>query len=217
MTETSPHCGSLPLFSSPPRHPIFARMWGLLGPPFVDAEQRTQLLAGLSGHVVEVGAGSGVNFGYYPITVKGVLAIEPERHLRKLAAQQAAKAPVEVTVTDGSAEALPAGDASFDAAIASLVLCSVPQQHAALAELRRVLRSGGELRFYEHVVARSQLGALLQRALDRSRVWPTLGGGCHLARDTLSAIQAAGFTIKQSRRTVTAGIPHVLGVALRDD
>jgi len=65
--------------------------------------------------------------------------------------------------------------------------------------------------------SRPRLGALLQRALDRSRVWPTLCGGCHLARDTLSAIEAAGFKIKHSRRTATAGIPHVLGVALRDD
>ena len=198
-------------------HPIFARIWGLVGPRVMDADQRARLLAGLRGRVVEIGAGTGVNFRHYPLAVTGVLAVEPEPHLRMLAGHQAAISAVPVTVTAGSAEALPAADSSFDAAIASLVLCSVPQQHAALTELRRVLRPGGELRFYEHVVARHRPGAMVQRALDRSRIWPTLGAGCHLARDTLGALEAAGFTIEHSRRTITAGIPHVFGVAVRTD
>jgi AhpD family alkylhydroperoxidase len=198
-------------------HPIFARIWGLVGPRIVDSDQRAQLLAGLRGDVVEVGAGTGVNFRHYPLAVTSVLAVEPEPHLRMLAGRQAATSAVPVTVSDGTAETLPASDSSFDAAIASLVLCSVPEQHAALMELHRVLRPGGELRFYEHVVARQRLGATLQRALDRSRIWPTLGAGCHLARDTLGALGPAGFTIKHSRRTVRAGIPHVFGVAVRTD
>jgi ubiquinone/menaquinone biosynthesis C-methylase UbiE len=101
-----------------------------------------------------------------------------------------------------------------------LVLCSVADQSAALAELRRVLRSGGELRFYEHVRAEDRRLASAQRMLDV--VWPHLGGGCHTSRDTLQAIADAGFAIKHVRRfafrpcmLAAPTSPHVLGVARR--
>ena len=113
-------------------HPIFARIWGLVGPRVMDADQRARRLAGLRGRVVEIGAGTGVNFRHYPLAVTGVLAVEPEPHLRMLAGRQAAISAVSVTVTAGSAEALPAAASSFDAAIASLVLCSVPQSAPAM-------------------------------------------------------------------------------------
>ena len=107
--------------------------------------------AGLTGRVVEVGAGNGLNFGHYPATVTEVVAVEPEPYLRERAEEAARAAPVDVTVVVGLADALPAEDGAFDAAVASLVLCSVPDQAGALAELRRVVRPDGELRFYEHV------------------------------------------------------------------
>jgi ubiquinone/menaquinone biosynthesis C-methylase UbiE len=173
-------------------------------------------LAGLVGRVIEVGAGHGLNFGHYPPTVTEVLAVEPEAHLRHLAT--AAAAPVPVTVVDGVAEALPAEDGSFDAAVASLVLCSVPDQGRALAELRRVLRPGGELRFYEHVRAERPGFARFQRAVDM--VWPAVGGGCHTSRDTVKAIEGAGFVVESCRRfrflveaVALPTSPHVLGVA----
>ena len=181
-------------------------------------EHRRRLLQGLSGRVIEVGAGNGLNFSLYPEAVEKVLAIEPEPLLRQAATEEARKAPVEIEVVDGVASALPARGASQDAAIASLVLCSVPDQAAALAELRRVLKPRGELRFYEHVVARKTFPARLQRFADAT-FWPRVAGGCHMARDTLPAIEQAGFEIESvDRFPFTPGapvpsIPHVLGVA----
>jgi ubiquinone/menaquinone biosynthesis C-methylase UbiE len=99
-------------------------------------------------------------------------------------------------VVDGWAEALPAADGTFDAAVTALVLCSVPDQATALAELHRVLRPGGELRFLEHVAA-DRPGAMrrVQRIADAT-LWPPLFGGCHTARDTAAAIAAAGFVVE---------------------
>jgi SAM-dependent methyltransferase len=104
------------------------------------------------------------------------------------AAQQAA---VPIRVVDGTADALPSPDAGMDAAVASLVLCSVPDQARALAELRRVLRPGGELRFFEHIQAGTSGLARAQRLADV--IWPICVGGCHTSRDTLTAITTAGF------------------------
>jgi ubiquinone/menaquinone biosynthesis C-methylase UbiE len=183
-------------------------------------EHRRRLLAGLSGTVIEVGAGNGLNFPHYPETVQRVLAVEPEPRLRRVGIENAADAPVPVEVVEGVSGRLPADDESFDAGVASLVLCSVPDQARALAEFRRVIRPGGELRFYEHVVAERPVAAGLQRVADAT-FWPWVGGGCHMARDTGAAIERAGFAIERSERfTFTPGapvpaIPHILGVARR--
>jgi ubiquinone/menaquinone biosynthesis C-methylase UbiE len=121
---------------------------------------------------------------------------------------------------EGVAGELPAADESFDAGIASLVLCSVSDQQRALAELRRVIRPGGQLRFYEHVIAHPQMSRRLQRFADAT-FWPRVAGGCHLSRDTEAAIEQAGFEIQASRRfgfspgSPVPPIPHVLGVARR--
>ena len=167
-----------------------------------------------------MGAGHGLNFAFYPTAVEHVLAVEPESVLRKAALAAAAKAPVSVEVVEGVADQLPAPDASVDAAVASLVLCSVPDQARALAELHRVLRPGGRLHFYEHVAADHPVARGLQRLADAT-LWPRMAGGCHLTRETSSAIAQAGFEIERSRRfNFTPGppvppIPHVLGVARR--
>jgi SAM-dependent methyltransferase len=204
--------------------PRFARMYLKAGER-IDrrgaADHRRRLLDGVEGRVVEIGAGSGLNFAHYPAMVTEVIAVEPEPTLRAAAERAAAGAPVGVTVRPGTAEALPVANGEFDAAIASLVLCSVPDQGRALAEIRRALRPEGELRFYEHVVAERQpMRAILQLA-DRSGLWPALCGGCHVARDTAAAIEAAGFTIERCERfgfragALEPNIPHILGVARR--
>jgi SAM-dependent methyltransferase len=159
------------------------------------AGHRRLLLEGLGGRVVEVGAGDGRNFGHYPPSVTEVVAIEPERTLRALAAQAAREVAVPITVLAGSAEDLPFGDGELDAAVMSLVLCSVPDPARALSEARRVLRPGGELRFYEHVLARRQPKRALFQLADLSGLWPAVAAGCHLARDTGASISAAGFAI----------------------
>lgn len=182
-------------------------------------DHRRQLLQGLSGRVVEIGAGNGLNFAHYPGTVTEVVAIEPEPTLRAGAEDAASRAPVPVTVAAGTADALPLDDGEVDAAVASLVLCSVPDQARALTELRRVIRPGGELRFYEHVIANCQPKRAFLQIADRSGIWPAIAGGCHPARDTGAAIEAAGFTIEQSDRfpfaasAVEPSVPHILGIA----
>jgi SAM-dependent methyltransferase len=184
-------------------------------------EHRRETLAGLTGRVVELGAGNGRNLAFYPATVDEVVAVEPEPYLRARAVEAAARAPVTVTVADAVAGALPFEDASFDAAVACLVLCTVPDPAAALRDLRRVLRPGGELRFLEHVHAERQpLRAVLSLA-DATRFWPLLAGGCHPARDTLRAIESAGFALGDVRRfdfspgPPLPAVPHILGRATR--
>ena len=205
------------------RHPLFARLYARLADQFEakgGADHRRELLAGVTGRVIEVGAGTGLNFKHYPATVSEVVAVEPEPFLRAKAEQAAASAPVPVRVVDGTADALPAEDASFDVAVASLVLCSVPDQARALAEIRRVLRPGGRLRFHEHIRSDERRLARWQRRADV--IWPHTSGGCHAARATPDAISAAGFDI-ESRRDFTFRpslvtyivAPHVVGVARR--
>ncbi|HEV7806202.1 MAG TPA: class I SAM-dependent methyltransferase [Solirubrobacteraceae bacterium] len=202
------------------RHPIFARVFDRLG-PMMEKEvgrHRAALLSGLSGRVLEIGAGNGMNFRHYPAEVTEVVALEPESYLRQKAEQAARLAPVPVTVRDGVAAPLPLEAAGFDAAVATLVLCTVPDPMLALSELRRVLRSDGELRFFEHVRSDRPRAARLQARLDRSGIWPRAAGGCHCARDTVATIEAAGFRIEQIRRLDVGPSwmhtnPHVLGVA----
>ena len=146
-------------------------------------EHRRRLLDGLSRTVLELGAGHGLNFPHYPTGVSDVIAIEPEPTLRAAASQAAAAAPVPIRVLAGVADELPLEDESVDAAVVSLVLCSVPDQDRALSELRRVLRPHGELRFYEHVIPNCQPRRLLLKAADHSGLWPRIAGGCHPARD----------------------------------
>jgi ubiquinone/menaquinone biosynthesis C-methylase UbiE len=206
------------------RHPIFARVFDRLSRKVEDrgqAEHRGELLAGLEGRVIEVGAGNGLNFAHYPASVAEVVAVEPEPYLRERAQEAAATARAAIRVVDGTAERLPAEAASFDAGVASLVLCSVADQAAALGELRRVIRPGGELRFYEHVRAGGPGMARAQRIADRT-FWPYLAGGCHASRETAAAIAAAGFEIEACRSfrfapspLVALVAPHVLGVARR--
>jgi ubiquinone/menaquinone biosynthesis C-methylase UbiE len=207
------------------RHPIFARVYPRIGHAADRhgvAEHRRSLLDALSGRVIEVGAGNGLNFAHYPASVTEVIAVEPEPHLRKLARRAAETAPVPVTVTDGAAEALPFDDGEFDAAVASLVLCSVSDQPRALSEIARVLRPGGELRYYEHVLSHHPRAARVQRVLDAT-FYPPLAGGCHSARATGDAIRAAGFQIEREERIafkpgpLVPAIPHILGRAIRGD
>jgi SAM-dependent methyltransferase len=204
------------------RRPLFARAFARAAPRMERlgvAAHRRELLDGVAARVLEVGAGTGATFAHYPAAVIEVVAVEPEPYLRARASEAAAVAPVPVTVVAATAEALPFADAAFDVAVTALVLCSVDDPGRALAELHRVLRPGGELRFYEHVRGSGGL-AHTQRVLDV--VWPHVAGGCHLARDTPAAIERAGFALERCRRftfrpsfLAWPAQPHVIGVARR--
>ena len=183
------------------------------------AAHRRKLLAGLSGTVIEVGCGEGANFGYYSALVVSVIAVDPDAETRATAKKAAAAAPVRITVVAGTAEALPAANSSFDAAVCSWILCTVPEPTAALTEIYRVLRPNGELRFYEHVAARGGPLRLLQRLVDAT-YWPGMLGGCRTGRDTEAAIRDAGFIVDEIERfnhrssvlTLPAS-PTILGAA----
>jgi ubiquinone/menaquinone biosynthesis C-methylase UbiE len=214
---------SSPVGEEQVNNPRFARMYLRTSAKRKSAREeahRRELLAGLSGTVIEVGAGNGLNFPFYPATVERVVAVEPEPTMRAAAVEASRAAPVAISVVDGVAGRLPVEDESFDAGVASLMLCSVPDQARALAEFHRVIRPGGELRFYEHVVAGNRAGVALQRLADAT-LWPRLLGGCHLSRDTGGAIVGAGFTIERMDRFVFSPdppvppLPHILGIARR--
>jgi ubiquinone/menaquinone biosynthesis C-methylase UbiE len=201
-------------------HPVFARFFNRLSALLEKdlGAQRDRMLAGLSGRVLEVGAGNGMNFGHYPHTVGEVVALEPEPYLRGKAEAAARQATVRVEVQDGVADELPFAPGSFDAAVASLVLCTVPDPARALSEMRRVLKPGGELRFLEHVRSERPQKARVQKLLDGSAVWPLIGGGCHCSRPTATTIEAAGYEIQEIDSFDVGpawGItnPHVVGVA----
>lgn len=197
------------------QHPHFARLYVRLSQAAEKngaSSHRERLLAGLSGRVIEVGAGNGLNFKHYPETVTEVLAVEPDDALRALAETAATTAAVPVRVVPGHSDALPAEDAGFDAAVASLVLCSVHDPTSALAELHRILRPGGELRFYEHVRSDRPWIGRVEDVIQP--LWSRVAGGCHPNRDTLAAIRSGGFEVTQVEH-VRFGLLHILGRATR--
>jgi len=192
-------------------HPIFARCYAALAPlseGFSGPGLRREMLAGLRGRVVEVGAGSGLNFPHYPSDVTEVVAVEPETHLRRTAERAALKVgtPPRLLVLSGVAEQLPLPESAFEAGVAALVLCSVDDQREALRELHRVIKAGGELRFLEHVRGHPLMGTA-QDWVDPC--WTRLAGGCHLNRDTEAAIAASGFEVVSLRsiKTRVLGVP----------
>jgi SAM-dependent methyltransferase len=192
-------------------------------PDPVARELRRRLLAGTRGRVLEIGCGDGRSFEHYPASVTHLVAVEPDPTARAVAARLAGAgaAAVEIDVVGGTAEALPAEDASVDAVVSMGVLCSVPDPAAALAEARRVLVPNGELRFWEHVISRRLALRVVQRSLD-ALFWTRALGGCRTTRDTAAAIAAAGFEFVSLDRgfhssspvTITAA-PYILGVARR--
>jgi ubiquinone/menaquinone biosynthesis C-methylase UbiE len=182
------------------------------------AAHRDELLADLAGVVCEVGAGPGLNFIHYPTSVTRVIAVEPEPTLREHALAVAGSAPVPVEIRDGTADALPVEDASCDAVVLSLVMCTVPHPAAALGEARRVLRSGGQVRFYEHVRSTHRVVALAEDVM--APLWARFAGGCHPNRDTVATLDAAGFdaAVRRFGFSPQRGIPptaHVIGRGTR--
>lgn len=158
------------------------------------AERRERLLAGLRGEVLEIGAGTGLNLARYPATPDRLVLAEPDPHMAKRLRERLAANPpgFPVEVVASPAEALPFADASFDAVVSTLVLCTVDSPPRVAAEIARVLRAGGELRLIEHVRDPVSAGrARIQDLLERP--WGWFAGSCHPNRDTRATLEAAGF------------------------
>lgn len=163
------------------------------------ADRRHDLLAQAHGATIELGAGTGLNLEHYPPAVTELVLVEPSEHMaRKLGARVAASGR-DARIVRAGAERLPFEDGRFDTAVATLVLCTVPDPDAALAEVARVLKPGGRLLFLEHV--RSDEEAGVARWQDRlERPWGFLADGCHPNRDTLAALERSPLTIASVQR-----------------
>jgi len=157
-------------------------------------QMRSDLLARARGRVVELGAGTGANLGLYPDAVEELVLVEPDPHMSKRLRPRLAGLAQPATVIEAPAERLPLEDASFDTAVVTLVLCTVPDPGAAIAEIVRVLRPGGQLLFIEHVRAEKPSLARWQDRLERP--WRFLADGCHCNRDTLASISASGLRVQ---------------------
>jgi len=156
---------------------------------------RRRVCHGLVGEVVEIGFGSGLNVPFYPAPVAGVAAVEPSDASWKLAAERLGVTNVPVRRSGLDGQSLPFADDSFDSALSTWTLCTIPDAAAALRELRRVLRPGGTLHFLEHGLAPDERVRRWQRRLDP--VQSRIAGGCHFTRPIAELLTTAGFTIEE--------------------
>lgn len=164
-------------------------------------EWRTELLADLSGSILEIGAGTGANVPRYPAAVKKLVLVDDDPHmLAKLETRIAnVRCEIEIEVREASAVSLPFPDASFDAVVSTLVLCSVSDADAVLREIRRVLRPNGVFVYLEHVAGEEGSSRFAwQRRVEP--VWKRIAGNCHLTRRTGDTIRRAGFVVEDERR-----------------
>jgi len=177
-------------------------------PPMM--KQRAKVVPKAEGRVLELGIGMGLNLGFYdPDRVTSVTGVDPAPELRA-AAEAAPRDPrLEVRVEDGTAEALPFEDRSFDCVVCTFTLCSVHGPAQALAEARRVLKPGGRFLFCEHGLAPDPGVAKWQRRIEP--VWKRIAGGCHLTRPVTSAIEAAGFGIRSRDSMYVPRTPRFAG------
>ncbi|HKT82443.1 MAG TPA: class I SAM-dependent methyltransferase [Solirubrobacterales bacterium] len=154
-------------------------------------ELRRQVLGEATGRTVDLGAGTGVNAELFPPAVTEVVMVEPDPHMMRQLRDKPAARRGDITLVEASAEQLPFDDDSFDTAVFTLVLCTVPDPDKALAEAARVLKPGGRLLFIEHV--RSQQPELARWQDRLERPWRFLGDGCHCNRDTAATIESSPF------------------------
>lgn len=156
------------------------------------AARRKELLSNARGRVLEIGAGTGLNVDSYPETLDRLVLTEPSEPMAKRMVDKVAESPLDPEVVIATAEELPFDDASFDTIVSTLVLCTVPDPAAALAEIQRLLAPGGQLLLLEHVRSESADSAKWQDRLETP--WRLYGNGCYCNRDTISMVESAGFS-----------------------
>ncbi len=180
------------------------------------AHRRVSLLQKADGDVLEIGAGTGLNFDFYPPSAR-VVAIEPDPAMARRAIERALSARASVNVFQLDAQGLPVEDESVDVVVGTLVMCTIADPSRALTEMRRVLRPGGRYLFIEHVRSESPRLARWQDRLERP--WGLVAGGCHPNRRTVDLIRASGFKVTELDR-FELGLPltkpHVAGSAVAD-
>ena len=169
---------------------------------------RREMLAGASGRVIEIGSGTGANLAHYPSTVDELVCTEPEEPMARRLREKASGGSLPVTVIEAPAEQLPFDDDSFDAAVGALVLCTVDDPAAALAEIARVLRPGGRFIFMEHV--RSPEPGLAKWQDRLHPLWYRFGYGCNCNRATYENIEASPLRIETHRRGVIRKAPPIV-------
>ncbi|MFI6388532.1 class I SAM-dependent methyltransferase [Nonomuraea sp. NPDC050540] len=182
------------------------------GTTFRPTPQRERLMSGLTGRVVEFGAGDGVKLTCYPPEVREIVLVEPDPFLRAAAERVADEVPAPVSIVGGGPARVALDSGSCDAVVYSLTLCCCPCLERTLAEARRILRPGGRLRFYEHVRSTNPVLALAEALV--GPLWSLAGGGCRPGRDPVAAIQAAGFVLEHLDRFTFQHVSHVLGAAV---
>ena len=176
----------------PEGHPFIASIMDTVMAPL--DRIRVKVLPSVRGRVLEIGVGTGLNLPQYdPAHVTEVIGLEPDPHMRVRAARRAAEASVPVQIVSGRAEALPFDDESFDEVVITFAMCTIPDVPAALGEVKRVLRPAGVLHFAEHTRSDTRAMAWFQTAFDP--IYTVFAAGCHLNRDPLAALQAAGFEV----------------------
>ncbi len=157
-------------------------------------EMRAEVLAGARGEVIELGAGTGANLGLYPEVIAGLTLVEPDPDMAKRLREKASTAAPEARIVSAPGERLPFEDDSFDTAVVTLVLCTVPDAPASIAELARIVKPGGKLLFVEHVRAEEPGLALWQDRL--MRPWKFFADGCRCNRPTLATLEASAFSVE---------------------
>jgi ubiquinone/menaquinone biosynthesis C-methylase UbiE len=195
--------------------PLRARWYGVLSRRAERGElgkRRRALLAQASGRVLDLGVGTGESFQHFPPAVSDVVALDPDPVMLRQARRRVVDAAMPVRLLRGVGERLPCADETFDTAVAALVLCTVEDLEATVAEIHRVLRPGGRLLLMEHVRATDEVLADWQDRFERPWSW---FNGCRPNRRTVEAIQAAGFRTEGLERYGYSALPHVQGVAVR--
>jgi ubiquinone/menaquinone biosynthesis C-methylase UbiE len=188
---------------------VLPRISNKLGAARVAHAQRQRVCEGLAGDVVEIGFGSGHNVPFYPAAVTRVAAVEPADLGWKLAAGRVGATPIPVERSGLDGQALPFEDDSFDAALSTWTMCTIPDIDAALHELRRVLRPGGTLHFVEHGLAPDEGVQRWQHRLEP--IQKRVAGGCHLTRSIPDLVKRSGFEIEQLDTYYDGVSPKVLG------
>lgn len=189
---------------------ILPKLLGLAcsSPPMM--KQRTKVVPKAEGRVLELGVGMGLNLRYYdPAKVSEVMGVDPSAELRAVALAAERDPRLTVRIEDGTAEALPFEDKSFDTVVCTFTLCSVCTPRQALAEARRVLKPGGRFLFCEHGLAPDSGVAKWQRRIEP--IWKRIAGGCHLTRPVASAIGEAGFKVETLETMYVPKTPQFAG------